>query len=154
MNSQKQSIFFLKNENLCNNVLWLTTAILIGEIWKAPDVADADREADAREQELPAVAPVAALGHRGERRPADGRVEGCAALEHGLASRHNVRREAPLSVSRMVSVHGAVPLTQRTAARYSGDVGRGRRRWHRVAPPWGHKFKAFKNSCYNSLRWN
>ena len=36
-------------------------AVLVGEVGEAPDVADADGEADAREDELPLGAPVVPL---------------------------------------------------------------------------------------------
>ena len=36
-------------------------AVLVGEVGEAPHVADADREADAREDELPLGAPVVPL---------------------------------------------------------------------------------------------
>jgi hypothetical protein len=41
----------------------LTTAVLVGEIRESPDVSDPDRQPDARQQELPARPPVAALRH-------------------------------------------------------------------------------------------
>jgi hypothetical protein len=41
----------------------LTTAVLVGEIRESPDVSDADRQSDTREQELPAGTPVATLRH-------------------------------------------------------------------------------------------
>lgn len=71
----------------------LTAAILVGKVGEAPDVAYANGKSDAGEQELPAGTPVAALRHRGQRRPSDGSVY--TAVQHRFATSHDVSRETP-----------------------------------------------------------